>query len=171
MSNLPSSILSVFSIFLPLFSQPSYQTFLFLFQAHILCKGRRTITELLKRSNLKEVKNYSKYHYFFSDAKWSPIKGAQILFMKLVSLVPGEIIVSIDSTIERRKGPKIKSLGIQRDPVRSSKSRKVLVPGLNWLVCAIHIKFPWCRQAWALPFLSILMPPCNPLNVKKFKRS
>jgi hypothetical protein len=40
----------------------------------------------------------------------------------------------------------------------------VLVPGLNWLVCAIHIKLPWSNRLWALPFLSILMPPKNPLS-------
>jgi hypothetical protein len=73
----------------------------------------------------------------------------------------------VDSTVERRKGPKIKGLGIQRDAVRSTKSRKVLVPGLNWLVFAIHFKFPWCHQQVALPFLSILMPPEKPLSTSK----
>ena len=170
MSILPTSILSVLSIFVPLFSQPSYCTLLLLFQGHILCKGRRTVTELLKQIGLRNVKNYSKYHNFFRKAKWSTLKGAQILLLKLVSLVPGEIIISIDSTVERRKGPKIKSLGIQRDAVRSTKIKKVLVPGLNWLTCAIHIKFPWCNQAWALPFLTILMPPEKPLSNSKNKK-
>lgn len=162
-------MISVLSIFLPLFSQPSYLNFLLLFQGHVLCKGRRTVTELLKRLNLRDIKNYSKYHDFFRKAKWSPIKGAEILFLKLVSLTPGEITISIDSTVERRKGPKIKSLGIQRDAVRSTKSRKVLVPGLNWLVCTMHIKFSWSNKKWALPFLTILMPPENPLSSSKNK--
>lgn len=157
-------MLTVLSIFLPLFSTPTYRNFLFLFTAHTLCKGRRTVTELLKRMGLRNIKNFSRYHEFFSKAKWSPLRAAEILFIRLVSLAGGEILISIDSTIERRKGPKIKGLGIQRDPVRSSRSRKVLVPGLNWLVCAIHIKFPWCNRTWALPFLSILMPPENPLS-------
>jgi len=169
MSNLPAPILSVLSIFLPLFSLPSFYNFLLLFQGHLLCKGRRTITELLKRIGFRNIKNYSKYHDFFRKAKWSSLEGAQILFMKLILLVPGDITVSIDSTVERRKGPKIKGIGIQRDAVRSSKAKKVLVPGLNWLVCAIHIKLPWCNRAWALPFLSILMPPEKPLSSSKNK--
>lgn len=167
MPNLPLSIISVLSIFLPIFSQPVYRSFQLLFQAHVLCKGRRTIADLLRRIGLKDVKNYSKYHDFFRDAKWSALKGAEILFLKLVALVPGDIFVYIDSTVERRKGPKIKSLGIQRDAVRSTKSRKILVPGLHWLVCAIKIKLPWCQQAWALPFLTILMPPEKPLSTSK----
>lgn len=164
MPNLPSTMITVLSIFLPLFSSPTYSNFLLLFYGHALCKGRRTITELLKRISLKNIRNFSKYHDFFRKAKWSSLKGAQILFVRLVALVPGEILVSIDSTIERRKGPKIKGLGIQRDPIRSTKQRKVLVPGLNWLVCALHVKFPWCTRPWALPFLSILMPPKQPLS-------
>ena len=164
---MPTSIITVLASFLPLFSAPSYQSLLLLFQAHILCKGKRTVTELLKRVDLKDIKNYSKYHYFFSTAKWSAIRGAEILFLKLVALVPGGIVVSIDTTVERRKGPKIKGLGIQRDAVRSSKSRKVLVPGLNWLVCAIHIQLPWCKRTWALPFFTLLMPPEHPLKTSK----
>lgn len=169
MTNLPASMIQLLSIFFPLFSQPTYRSFLLLFQAHILCKGRRTIADLLRRINLKDVKNYSKYHDFFRKAKWSTLKGAKILFLTLVKLVPGNITVSIDSTVERRKGVKIKGLGIQRDAVRSTKSRKVLVPGLHWLVCAIHIKLPWCNQPWALPFFSILMPPEKPLSTSKNK--
>jgi|ERR1700722_6052773 len=175
MLDLPAPIISVLSIFLPLFSQPSYFNVLLLFQGHILCKGKRTVSEILKQLNLRNVKNYSRYHDFFRKAKWSTLKGAEILLIRIVSLIPGEIRISVDSTVERRKGPKIKSLGIQRDAVRSTKARKVLVPGLHWLVFAIHIKFPWCKQAWALPFLSILMPPEEPLstskNVKDLKKS
>ena len=168
MFDLPAPMLSVLSIFLPLFfSQPSYINFLELFQGHILCKGKRTISEILKSLGLRNVKNYSRYHDFFRKAKWSSLKGSQILFLYIISLIPGEIIISVDSTVERRKGPKIKSLGIQRDAVRSTKSRKVLVPGLNWLVFAIHFKFPWFNQQVALPFLSILMPPEEPLSTSK----
>jgi|SoiMethySBSTD1v2_1073268.scaffolds.fasta_scaffold439941_1 DDE superfamily endonuclease len=168
MFDLPVAMLSVLSIFLPLFfSKPSFMNFLELLQGHILCKGKRTISEILKSLSLRNVKNYSRYHDFFRKAKWSTLKGAEILLLYIVSLIPGDIEISVDSTVERRKGPKIKSLGIQRDAVRSNKTRKVLVPGLNWLVVAIYIKFPWCKQPWALPFLSILMPPENPLSTSK----
>ena len=138
-----------------------------MFQGHILCKGKRTISDILKCLGLRDVKNHSRYHDFFRRAKWSTLWGAKILLLYIVSLVQGEIKIPVDSTIERRKGPKIKSLGIQREPVRSTKSRKVLVPGLNWLVFAIHIKFFWFNQKLALPFLSILMPPEEPLSTSK----
>lgn len=167
MPNLPNDILTVLSIFSPLFSNPSYANFLLLFSGHVLCKGRRTITEILKIHGLKDVKNYSKFHDFFRVAKWSPLNGTRILLMKLVTLIPGEIFITIDSTIERRKGPKIKGLGIQRDPVRSTKSRKAFAPGLHWLVCAIHVQFPWSKRSWALPFLTVKMPPKHVLSTSK----
>lgn len=167
MTNLPTTMLQSLAIFLPLFSKPTYQSFLFLFHAHVLCKGRRTITEMLKRMGLRQIKNYSKYHDFFSKAKWSTLNGSKILLLKLISLTPTTVTFSFDTTMERRKGPKIKGLGIQRDAVRSTKGRKVLVPGLNWLVCAIHVQLPWSESKWALPILTILMPPENPLSISK----
>ena len=172
MSNLPSPIISVLSNFAPLFSKPTHQKFSQLFQAHILCKGLRTVTELLKRLGLREAKNFSIYHDFFNKNKWSPLIGAKILFLKLISLLPENknIQIALDTTVERRKGPKIKSLNIQRDAVRSTKSRKVLVPGLLWLVCTIQIKLPGSNKIWALPFLSILIPPERPLSSSKNKK-
>jgi len=171
MPNLQNSILSVLTIFLPLFSKPTFNKFLLLFQAHILCKGRRTVTELLRRMGLRDAKNFSDYHSFFNKNRWSALDGAKILFLKLLSLLPenDSIYIALDTTVERRKGPQIKSLNIQRDAVRSTKSRKILVPGLLWLVCTLQIKLPWVDKVWALPFLTILMPPKKPLSSSKNK--
>jgi hypothetical protein len=128
MPNLPKTIITAPSIFLPLFSSPSYNNFLILFCGHLLCKGRRTVTEILKRMGLRHIKNFSRFHDFFRAAKWLSLQGSQILFLSLVRLVPGKILVSIDSTVERRKGRKIKGLGILRDedsPNYSSKSLSI----------------------------------------------
>jgi len=89
MFDLPAAMLSVLSIFLPLFfSKPSFMNFLELFQGHILCKGKRTVSEILKTLGLRNVKNYSRYHDFFRKAKWSTLKGAEILLLYIVSLIP-----------------------------------------------------------------------------------
>jgi hypothetical protein len=78
-----------------------------------------------------------------------------------------EVFIAIDSTLERRRGPKIQGLTRQRDAVLSTKSNKVLSIGLYWLVCAITIRLPFTTTRWALPFLSILMPPKRPLTSSK----
>ena len=167
MFHLPAPMLTALRIFSPVFSTSTYQNFLLLVFGHILCKGRRTVTEVLRQLGLKHTKNFSKYHEVFSKAKWSALAASRALFLKLITLSQGNILVSIDSTVERRKGPKIKGLGRQRDAVRSSKNKKVLTIGLNWLVTTVHIALPWCSRCWALPFLTILMPPERPLSSSK----
>ncbi|OJU79977.1 MAG: hypothetical protein BGO10_01375 [Chlamydia sp. 32-24] len=169
MTDLPLAILKVFAIFTPLFSRSVFKNALQLFLGHVLCKNRRTITEILRQLGLKNIKNYSKYHWVFSGAKWCSFQGSKILLLNLGKICSKNIVISIDSTIERRKGPNIKGLGRQRDAVQSTKENKVLVIGLNWLVCAIHIQFPWASKIWACPFLSVLMPPKNPLSSSKNK--
>lgn len=169
MTDLPSSILNIFALFAQLFSRPVFKSTLQLFCGHILCKNRRTVAEVLRQVGLKNIKNYSKYHWVLSSAKWSALQGAKTLLLALSKLCPKDIIISIDTTIERRKGEKIKGLGRQRDAVRSTKKFKVLTMGLNWLVCAIHVKFPWTTSTWACPFFSVLMPPERPLSSSKNK--
>jgi hypothetical protein len=167
MNDLPAQMIAVLALFSPYFSKPTFQKLSFLTFGHILAKGRRTVTEILRLLGLKDIKNYSKYHAVFNKSKWSPLNASRALFLRLTSLVKGRILISIDSTVERRKGPKIKGLGIQRDAVRSTKKKKVLTTGLNWLVSTIHIKLPWAEHEWALPFLTILMPPSKPLSSSK----
>ena len=121
MPNLPNAILHVLAFFTPLFSRPIFKNASQLFLGHILCKNRRTVTDILRQLGLKNIKNYSKYHWVLSGAKWCSIQGAKILLSNLAKIVPKNIIISIDSTIERRKGPQIKGLGRQRDAVKSSK--------------------------------------------------
>lgn len=169
MTNLPLAILNVFAIFAPLFSRSVFKNALQLFLGHILCKNRRTVTEILRQISLKHIKNFSKYHWVLSGAKWCSIQGAKILLFSLGKICPKDIVISIDSTIERRKGPKIKGLGRQRDAVQSTKENKVLIIGLNWLVFAIHVQFPWALRVWACPFFSVLMYPENPLSSSKNK--
>lgn len=43
----------------------------------------------------------------------------------------GPLVVGIDETLERRKGPKIHAKGVYRDPLRSSHSHFVKASGLR----------------------------------------
>jgi len=172
MIDLPPAILHVFAIFSPLFSKPVYKNALQLFIGHILCKGQRTIADILRALCLKNVKNFSKFHWVLNGAKWNCLVGSKILFLQLIKWISldDEIVINIDSTLERRKGPKIQGLGRHRDAARSTRNNKVLSIGLNWLVSALSIQLPFTNMKWSLPFLSILMPPKKPLNSSKNKK-
>lgn len=168
--DLPTEILKFFSFFSPLFSRPVYKNALQLFVGHVLCKGRRTVADLLRCLHLSNVKNFSKFHWVLSGAKWSCMQGSKILFGLLIKLVSDEIFINVDSTLERRRGAKIQGLCRQRDAAQSTKNNKVLSIGLNWLVSAVAIRLPFTHLSWSLPFLSILMPPKQPLRSSKNTR-
>ena len=70
----------------------------------------------------------------------------------------GPLLFGIDETLERRRGPKIKSLGIYRDAVRSSRSDLVKASGLRWISLMRLGHIPWARRHWALPVLTVLAP-------------
>ncbi len=171
MLDLPAEILNVLALFSPLFSRPVYKNIVLITAGHLLTKGRRTVADVLRSLGLKAVKNFSRFHWVFSGAKWNSFKGSQILFLQIISifLPDEELIIPIDTTVERRKGIKIKGLGRQRDPVRSTKNRKVLTIGLQWLVASISIQFPGCQTRWSLPFFTQLIPPKHPLSTSKNK--
>ncbi len=147
MADLPAAILHVFAMFAPLFSRPVYYNAFQLFLGHILCKGRRTIADILRCIGLRDVKNFSKFHWVLNGAKWNCLEGSKIIFMQLIRFVPfnDEITLNIDSTLERRKGPKIQGLGRHRDAARSTKNNKILSIGLNWLVAALSIRLPFTK--------------------------
>ena len=68
------------------------------------------------------------------------------------------IVVGIDETIERRRGAKIATKGIYRDPVRSSKEFFVKTSGLRWISMMLLAPIPWAGRVWALPFFTVLAP-------------
>jgi hypothetical protein len=171
MLDLPSQILSILTLFSPLFSAPVYKNVVSLLAGHILTNGRRTIADVLRTLDLKNIKNFSKFHWVLSGAKWSAFQASKILFLTIINTFsPEEVVIVLDTHIERRSGEKIRSLGRQRDAVQSTKNRKVLTIGLLWLVACISVKMPCCSTHWALPFFSQLIPPKRPLSTSRNKR-
>src|SRR5688572_13973777 len=79
--------------------------------------------------------------------------------MLVTCFVPeGELVFGLDDTIERRRGEKITTKGIYRDPVRSSHAHFVKASGLRWLCCMVLTKVSWADSMWRLPFLTVLCP-------------
>jgi hypothetical protein len=70
----------------------------------------------------------------------------------------GPVLLGIDDTVERRRGPRIHAKGISRDPVRSAHSHFVKACGLRWVSLMRLAPVPWAARTWALPFLTCLAP-------------
>lgn len=161
MHPLSEPIISILSVFAPMFSKPVWNHVQVLLSGAILCQGPHTVAAILRVMGLEGQKTFCKYHRVLSRDKWSGLQGAQILLGLLVALavksgVP--VMIAVDETIERRKGNKIKVKGKYRDAVRSTQRVVVKCWGLKWICMAVLILPPWSKRYWALPFLTLLAP-------------
>ena len=170
-----TDILAVLAPFASEFSRPTWKNIQILLIGAILCRGPRRISSILRVMGLSNIRNFSKYHRVLSRSTWDGLKLAKILLGILVQLLPASwpIIIVVDETLERRRGKNIKAKGLYRDAVRSSQSNVVTSYGLKWECMAFILPLPWCKRAWALPFLTILAPSkkSNETEGKRHKTS
>ena len=161
MLTLPNAIVPVLHPFATLFRNPTWLKAHILLVGAILAPGQRTVASALRVMGLSDDRNYARYHQVLNRAVWSPSQAARILLGLLILHLDqgdGRLIFGIDETLERRHGPKIKSLGIYRDAVRSSRSQVVKASGLRWISLMWLGQVPWAGRYWALPFLTVLAP-------------
>lgn len=153
-------ILSVLSLFAPLFSARVWDSAIVLLVGAILAPGKRTVTAVLRVMGQSQNRNFQRYHRVLNRAIWSSLAASRILLMHLLGVFAptGTIVLGIDDTIERRRGAKIAAKGIYRDPVRSSDSHFVKASGLRWLSLQLLVPIPCAGRVWALPFLTALSP-------------
>jgi hypothetical protein len=126
----------------------------------LLAQGPRTVTAALRALGLGQERRFERYHRVLNRARWSGLRGAQLLLGLLIILVPPAwpLVIAVDETLERRKGERIAAKGMYRDAVRSSRSKVVTCLGLHWICMALLVPLPWSPRPWALPFLTLLAP-------------
>ena len=147
--------------FATLFSNPTWRKAQVLLVGAILTPGQRTVAAALRVMGRSDQRDYARYHEVLNRAVWSPRAAAGILLVLLLQYLDqgnGPLVFGIDETLERRRGPKIKSLGIYRDAVRSSRSQLVKASGLRWISLMWLGHVPWAGRHWALPVLTVLAP-------------
>ena len=160
MFQIPLAILPIILPFAPLFTRPTWEPMQVLLTGTLLCQGPRTVAAALRAMGLADEKRFEKYHRVLHRARWSGLRGAQILLGLLIKLLPPDwpLIITVDETLERRKGARIAAKGVHRDAVRSTKRKVVTCLGLQWICMALLVPLPWSRRPWALPFLTLLAP-------------
>ena len=161
MLTLTDAILPVLHPFATLFRNPTWRKAQILLVGAILAPGQRTVAAARRVMGRSDHLDYARYHEVLNRAVWSPRQAARILLMLLLQHLDqgdGPLVFGIDETLERRRGPKIKSLGIYRDAVRSSRSHLVKASGLRWVSLMWLGHVPWAGRYWALPFLTVLAP-------------
>ena len=161
MLTLPDAIVALLVPFATLFSSPTWRKAQVLLVGAILTPGQRTVAAALRVMRLSDDGDYARYHEVLNRAVWSPRAAAGIRLVLLLQYLDqgnGPLVFGIDETLERRRGPKIKSLGIYRDAVRSSRSQLVKASGLRWISLMWLGHVPWAGRHWALPVLTVLAP-------------
>jgi len=157
---LPLALVVLLAPFAPLFDRRTWQYVPALVAGGILAPGRRTVSGALRALGLSQVPWFQNFHRVLNRAAWSPLAASRVLLGLLVAAFAptGPLVVGVDDTIERRRGARIATLGIYRDPVRSSRSHFVKASGLRWACLMLLVPVPWAHRVWALPFLTVLAP-------------
>jgi len=168
MPSLPEAIITLLATFAYCFTRPSWKHAQVLLVGAILCNGKRTVTSCLTAMGLANEPHYDRYHSFLSKSVFNEFQLVKILLGLLLTLLPSgfPILIAMDETIERRKGPKINAKGCYRDAARSTHNLVVHCFGLKWQCAAILIRLPWNNRYWALPFMTVLCKPnkCTDIN-------
>ncbi len=157
---LPPHIMDVLAPFAPLFSSRVWPRVCVLVLGAILAPGDRMVSSVLRVMGLAQLPTFQNYHRVLNRARWSSLAVSRVLLgLLLVTFVPtGPLVVGIDESIERRRGPKIRAAGRYRDPVRSTQHQLVKVRGVRWISLMLLGPVPWANRVWALPFLTALTP-------------
>jgi hypothetical protein len=156
MRTLPPTFLSVMAVVAPVFSKPVGPHGKGLIAGAILAPGRRTVTAALRGMGHSAEPHVQTYHRVLNRAVWSPLFASRLLLRLLVAVfVPwGVVVCGRDDTIERRRGDHMPAKGMDRDPVRSSRSHLVNVSGLGGLCGMLLPPMTWTRRVWALPCMT-----------------
>ncbi len=158
MLRIPAAAEPLLASFFVAFSQPTFQRFALLVLGAIVTPGRRTVAAVLRTMRPLARGHFSSYHRVLSGARWSLWAVGRVLARAVLAHVPeGQpVVLAVDDTVARHRGPKVYGRGCHRDPTRSSHGITVRCWGHRWVVMAVMVRFPFASRPWALPVLAAL---------------
>ena len=156
----PAEVEAVIAAFASLFTRPSWRRAQALLCGALLAPANHVLTAALRSLGLAGDARFQNYHRLLNRVRWSARAAAGTLLGLLVAaFVPtGPLILGLDETVERRRGPKIQARAIYRDAARSSRECFQKTSGLRWLSLHLLVPIRWAKRVWALPFLTALCP-------------
>ena len=156
------SFLTLLQNFAPVFTAPTYQTFVVIVTGWIISQRHRYVTEVIFSSGRVGDGHWSRFHRFFSHAAWD-IDTFSMRLAKLVVtiLAPGATFFwAVDDTLCRKRGLTLYGAGMHYDPLISSRAKSLVSWGHDWVVLTLIVAFPpWARsKVFALPIATWLVP-------------
>jgi len=157
---LPPSFLAWLAPFLAAFSRRSRPTAAALTVGALLAVGPRTVTNCLRVLGLAKHPSFTAFHRVLNRNTWSGSALARTLLHKVVAafVSSGPIIIGLDHTLERRRGPRIGPASRFYDALRTREEKDPTSRGLRWLSAMVLVEVPFAGRIWALPVLTALTP-------------
>jgi hypothetical protein len=170
---LTSSFVDLLPQFSPVFTAPTYQTFVAIVAGWVLSQRHRFITEVIFSGGNVGEGHWSRFHRFFSHAAWD-IDTFSLSLAKLVVtiLAPGATLLwAVDDTLCRKRGLTLYGAGMHYDPLISSRPKALVSWGHDWVVLCLIIVHPfWApTKVFALPIAARLY--INRQGLTKGKKS
>ena len=157
---LTSSFLDLLQHFAPVFTAPTYQTFVVIVAGWVLSQRHRFITEVIFSGGHVGIGHWSRFHRFFSHAAWDIDTFSMALAKMVVTiLAPGaELLWAVDDTLCRKRGLTLYGAGMHYDPLISSRPKALVSWGHDWVVLCLIVVHPfWApTKVFALPIAARL---------------
>jgi DDE superfamily endonuclease len=154
---LTASFRTLLQDFQCVFTQPTFVTFVALLSGWCLSHRHRFITELIQSSGSTHQGHHSRYHRFFSQARWSLDALCLVLASLLVAVFApvGLLELAVDDTLCRKRGLTVYGTGMHHDPLISSRAKPLVSWGHDWVILGLLVRCPWWSptKVWCLPVL------------------
>ena len=139
----------------PVFTGPTFQTFLQVVTGWIVSHRHRYVTEIIFSSGNLDNGHWSRFHRFFSQAAWD-LDVLSLCIAKLVArlFAPGATLLwAVDDTLCRKRGLTLYGAGMHHDPLISSRAKPLVSWGHDWVVLCLLVVHPfWApTKVFALP--------------------
>ena len=152
---LTPSFVALLQHFAPVFTSPTYATFVAVVTGWLLTHRHRYVTEVIFSSGRVGDGHWCRFHRFFSQAAWD----LDTLFLSLARLVvtilaPGATLLwAVDDTLCRKRGLTLYGAGMHYDPLISSRAKSLVSWGHDWVVLCLILVHPfWApTKVFALP--------------------
>jgi DDE superfamily endonuclease len=149
------SFLDLLQHFAPVFTAPTFQTFLHVASGWILSHRHRYVTDVIFSGGNVDNGHWCRFHRFFSHAAWD----LDVLSMYLAKLtvtvltLGGTLLWAVDDTLCRKRGLTLYGAGMHHDPLISSKAKPLVSWGHDWVVLCLLLVHPfWApTKVFALP--------------------
>jgi hypothetical protein len=141
--------------FAPVFTAPSFLTFIEILTGWILSHRHRFITEVIFAGGNVEAGHWSRFHRFFSHAAWDiDVLAARLAYLVVrVFALRASLLWAVDDTLCRKRGLTLYGAGMHHDPLISSRAKPLVSWGHDWVVLCLLIVNPfWApTKVFALP--------------------